>query len=200
MHDPRAAGRPARYAGEGPWRIGAAKAFHLENHFELFGLAPRYALDEAALDRAWREIQSQVHPDRHVAASDAERRASMQRTTQVNEAYRVLKDPLERAAYLLSLRGIDPKFETDTGMPREFLMRQMEFREALDEASKAADEAGLERLHARLAVETLAVRTSLATLIDGESEPGAAVSAVRELMFLQKLARDVERAFEALEA
>jgi molecular chaperone HscB len=200
MHDPRAVGRPARYAGESPWRIGAAKALHLENHFELFGLAPRYALDEAALDRAWRDIQAQVHPDRYAGAGDAERRVSMQRTTQVNEAYRVLRDPLERAAYLLALRGIDPKFESDTGMPPEFLMRQMDFREALDEASKAADEAALERLHARLGVETGAVRESLATLIDGGSEPGAAVRAVRELMFLQKLAGDVERAFEALEA
>jgi len=115
----------------------AARAL-TSSHFELFGLAPAYALDIQALERAYREIQSRVHPDRFAHAGDAERRASMQMTTRVNEAYRALKDPVQRAQHLLELKGIDVAFETDTAMPTDFLMRQMEMRERLEEAKDAA--------------------------------------------------------------
>ena len=77
------------------------------NHFELFGLPQRFHLDLAQLDQAYRGIQSQVHPDRIARASDTERRVSMQSATQVNEAYRTLKNPLARARYLLSLQRVD---------------------------------------------------------------------------------------------
>src|SRR5687767_436413 len=106
----------------------------LKNFFELFGLTPAYALDLDHLDRAYRDIQSQIHPDRFAQAGDAERRASMQMTTQVNEAYRTLKSPVLRAKYLLGLHGVDVDFETNTAMPPEFLTEQMELREQLEEA------------------------------------------------------------------
>ena len=79
----------------------------LKNHFELFGLTPAYALDLEHLDRAYRDIQAQVHPDRFAQAGDAERRASMQMTTQVNEAYRTLKSSVQRAKYLLERGAVD---------------------------------------------------------------------------------------------
>src|SRR5258708_6988287 len=110
----------------------------LKNHFELFGLTPAYALDLEHLDRAYRDIQSKVHPDRYAHAGDAERRASMQMTTRVNEAYRTLKSPVQRAKYLLALQGVDVGFETNTAMPREFLMQQMELRDRLEQARDAA--------------------------------------------------------------
>src|SRR5262245_40059980 len=96
----------------------AAKAL-TSSHFELFGLAPAFALDLARLETAYRQIQAQVHPDRFAHAGDAERRASMQMTTRVNEAYRTLKSPVRRAQYLLALNGIDVAFETDTAMPKD---------------------------------------------------------------------------------
>ena len=77
------------------------------SHFELFGLQPAFKLDNEALERAYREIQSRVHPDRFAHAGDAERRASLQWTTRVNEAYRTLKNPVQRASHLLELRGVD---------------------------------------------------------------------------------------------
>src|SRR5258706_5675836 len=116
----------------------AAKAL-TSNHFELFGLVPAFALDIARLEAAYREIQSKVHPDRFAQAGDAERRASMQMTTQVNEAYRTLKSPVQRAKYLLALHGVDVGFETNTAMPREFLMEQMEIRERLEAAKSGSD-------------------------------------------------------------
>src|SRR5437773_10894736 len=109
----------------------------MQNHFELFGLQPAFSLDETALERSYREIQSRVHPDRFAHASDAERRASLQWTTRVNEAYRTLRDPVQRAKHLLELHGVDVAFETNTAMPAEFLMQQMELREKLDEAKHA---------------------------------------------------------------
>src|SRR4026208_2627969 len=115
----------------------AAKAL-TSNHFELFGLVPAFALDVARLDAAYRDIQAKVHPDRFAHAGDAERRASMQMTTRVNEAYRTLKSPVQRAKYLLELNGVDVAFETNTAMPREFLVQQMEIREKLEEARDVA--------------------------------------------------------------
>ena len=57
----------------------------MHSHFDLFGLAPAYALESEALERSYREIQSRVHPDRFAHAGDAERRASLHWTTRVND-------------------------------------------------------------------------------------------------------------------
>jgi len=89
----------------------------MQSHFDLFGLQPAFAVDEVRLERAYREIQSRVHPDRFAHAGDAERRASLQWTTRVNEAYRALKNPVQRASHLLELHGVDVAFETNTAMP-----------------------------------------------------------------------------------
>src|SRR5687768_15909213 len=110
----------------------------MQSHFELFGLVPAFAVEADALERSYREIQSKVHPDRFAHAGDAERRASLQWTTRVNEAYRTLKDPVQRAKHILDLHGVDVAFETNTAMPKDFLMQQMELREALENAKDAA--------------------------------------------------------------
>jgi molecular chaperone HscB len=138
----------------------------MSSHFELFGLAPAFAVDAAALDRAYREIQSRVHPDRFAHAGDAERRASMQWTTRVNEAYRTLKSPVQRAKHLLELNGVDVAFETNTQMPSEFLVRQLELREALAEAREPE---ALERLQDEVRSERRLLERGSEDLID----PGA---------------------------
>ena len=108
----------------------------MQNHFDLFGLQPAFGVDEERLERAYREIQSRVHPDRYAHAGDAERRASLQWTTRVNEAYSTLKNPVQRASHILSLHGVDVAFETNTAMPADFLIQQMELRETLAEAAE----------------------------------------------------------------
>src|SRR5258708_25802086 len=95
-----------------------------QSHFELFGLPVRFALDAATLDRRYRELQREVHPDRFAAAPESERRASMQLATRVNEAYQTLKSPLRRAVYILRLRGGDPQFETENPTRFQILMEQ----------------------------------------------------------------------------
>jgi molecular chaperone HscB len=165
----------------------------MQNHFELFGLAPAYALAAEALERRYRDIQSRIHPDRFAQAGDAERRASMQWTTRVNEAYRTLKSPVQRAKYLLELRGVDVGLETNTQMPPEFLARQLELREALAEA--AGPEA-LDRLRAAVLEETHALEMRIGELLDARRDDAAAAVEVRKLMFLNKLAEEIELAYE----
>ena len=171
----------------------------MQNHFELFGLAPAFALEAEALERSYRDIQSKVHPDRFAHAGDAERRASLQWTTRVNEAYRTLKDPLQRAKHLLELRGVDVAFETNTAMPADFLVQQMALRELLEEAVQTKDAAALDTLRKNLAGEKGALERRIGESIDANNDYAGAAGLVRKLMFLDKLDTEIGCAYEALE-
>jgi molecular chaperone HscB len=173
----------------------AAKA-STSSHFELFGLDPAFALDAARLDAAYRDIQSQVHPDRYARAGDAERRASMQMTTRVNEAYRTLKSPVQRAKHLLELAGVDVAFETDTAMPKDFLLQQMELRERLEEAKTPGD---LEVIQKLLLNQKGEIEKQVAQEIDVTRNLEAAKVLVRKLMFFDRLGGEIDAAYEALE-
>ena len=118
------------------------------NDFELFGVPEQFAQDLARIDERWKELQREAHPDRFAAQGAAAQRIAMQWSVRINEAYRRLKDPLARAAYLCELRGAPIEAEKNTAMPAEFLVEQMEWREALDEA---AGEEELEDLSERVA-------------------------------------------------
>jgi len=168
----------------------------LQNHFDLFGLPPKYSLDKAALERAYRQIQSQVHPDRFAHAGDAERRASLQSTTRVNEAYEVLKSPVQRARHLLELQGVDVAFETNTAMPQDFLVQQMELREALEEAK---DSAALDSLRGNLRKEKRRLEEEIGRAIDERRDYPAAAGLVRKLQFLERLDEEIDAAYEAIE-
>jgi molecular chaperone HscB len=168
------------------------------NHFELFGLPQRFHLDLTRLDEAYRGIQSQVHPDRFVHASDAERRISMQSATQVNEAYRTLKDPLARARYLLSLQSADVASEDNTAMPAEFLQQQMQWRESVEEA--AHQPAALAALARRLADEMKHHYADLERRLDREGDCAHAAESVRKLMFLERLREEIGDALERADA
>ena len=168
----------------------------MKNHFELFGLRPAFALDPEDLERAYRDIQSKVHPDRFVRASDAERRASMQMTTRVNEAYRTLKSPVQRAKYILELNGVDVGFETNTAMPKNFLVEQMELREKLEEARDAV---ALDFISGHLLAMKKDLAWEIENQIDIERNPAGATDAVRKLMFLERFGEDIDSAYEALD-
>ncbi len=170
-----------------------------QDFFTLFGLPRRYALDDAALEAAWHALQSQVHPDRHAHLSDAEKRRAMQWATRVNEGFRTLRQPLARAQYLLELAGVDAGLETNTAMSPEFLMEQMEWREAVEEARQAAEVEDLEQLHTRLLRHARAVRAELERQLDVEHDHAAAADTVRRLMFIEKLQHEIDEALLALE-
>jgi molecular chaperone HscB len=168
----------------------------MQSHFDLFGLPLKFSVDGAALERSYREIQSKVHPDRFAHAGDAERRASLQWTTRVNEAYRTLKDPVQRAKHLLELQGVDVAFENNTAMPPDFLVQQMEIREALEDAKDAA---ALDALRKNLITEKRAMEKAIAEAIDGKKDYDGAAGLVRKLQFLDRLDEEIDAAYEEIE-
>lgn len=170
------------------------------DHFTLFGLPLVQALDLESLDKSFRAVQSQVHPDKHAHASDADRRLAMQWATRINEAYQTLKLPGSRARYLLQLRGHDPQVESNTAMPADFLMSQMELREAVEEARSQSDEDALDAVRTRLLNEIKADYERLAGLIDVSRDLDAAADLVRQLMFQEKLLNEIDDALEAVTA
>jgi molecular chaperone HscB len=161
------------------------------NHFELFGLPQRYRYDGAALERAYRALQSEVHPDRVAGGSEQQKRVALQSSAHVNEAFRALKDPVARASYLLRLHGVDALDETDTALPRPFLERQLERREVAEDAVAARDVRGLSSLVDEIRAEVVDREALLVHMLDDEHAYAAARTAVRELQFLTKLAADV---------
>ena len=171
-----------------------------QTYFELFGLPATYALDREQLDRAYRELQNTVHPDRFAAKSETEQRVAMQWATKVNEAYQTLKQPITRGVYLLQLQGIDAMSAHDTSIAPAFLMQQMEWREAIDAAREGRDMAALDRLQAELDAAYRVVDQELATLLDVDRNAGAATEAVRKLKFMDKLLAEVGDAFEMCES
>jgi molecular chaperone HscB len=170
----------------------------MQNHYELFHLPARFDVDLAALDSAYREVQGRVHPDRFVNATDTEKRVAMQWATRANEAYQTLKNPLKRARYLCELHGVDLQTESNTAMPMDFLMQQMEWREALGEARAAKDAQALDELDAQLKRERKTRLAQIGRELDAGNYEQAAQD-VRALMFLDKFGDEVHYAFEALE-
>ena len=161
------------------------------DHFQLFDLPPRFALDVAALDSAYRSVQGQVHPDRFAAGTAAESRVAMQWATQANEAYRTLKSPLKRAAYLCERAGVPIDAESNTTMPTEFLMQQLQWREALDDARAAANAASLQALNNETIAERDNLLDQIGRALDVESDPVRAASLVRQLMFIEKFGTEI---------
>ncbi len=171
-----------------------------QDFFTLFGLPRGYRIKESALEAAWHDLQSEVHPDRFAHLPDAEKRRSMQWATRVNEAFLTLRKPLPRARYLLELAGVDTGLETNTAMSPGFLMEQMEWREAVEEARAAGEIDELERLRQRLCLHARAVTDGLARALDDDRDYAAAADTVRRLMFMEKLQNEIDNALEALES
>ena len=170
-----------------------------KNHFALFGMTQRFALDVVALDEAYREVQREVHPDRFANGSDAEKRLAAQWATQANEAYRILKSPLARGRYLLLLNGVDTEEESNTSMPVAFLMQQMAWREAVVDAKTARDDASLARLATEKHSQEGTLFALLAQQLASEATLGDARETVRKLRFLEKLGEEIDLASEAIE-
>ncbi len=170
-----------------------------QNYFRLFGVAQSFKLDTAQLELNFRSLQAQIHPDKSAHLPDAEQRLAMQRSTLVNEAYQTLRSPIRRARYLLSLQGVDTQEETNTAMPVDFLMAQMEWREAVAEAQQARDVGALGRLEARMKDETRGFEAQLAVKIDTEQDYALAAGLVRKLRFMEKLAEEIDSAYDEID-
>jgi len=170
-----------------------------ENHFQIFGIPASFEVDAAALEKRYRELQREVHPDRFARASQAEQRVSMQLATRVNEAYQTLKSPLRRAGYLLLLHGVDPEFETNTAMPADFLAGEMERRERLEEAVAAADWERLIALSGDLRTEQDALLGRIERQLEAQQWSEAAAT-LRQLKFLEKFGEEIGAAEERMDS
>jgi molecular chaperone HscB len=168
------------------------------NHFELFHLPSEFSLDAKTLDEAYRAVQSEVHPDRFAAAGDAQKRIALQWATHANEAYQTLRAPLSRAIYLLQLRGIEVGAETHTAMEPAFLMKQMEWRECIEDAAEARNVGVLDGLLDELREEQRMRFDKLAALLDSHADQAAA-EAARQLMFIERVAADIDKQLEKLD-
>ena len=165
------------------------------NYFELFGMPAGFLLDTAELSARYRELQKVVHPDRYAASGEHSRRLSLQGATMVNEAYETLKDPLRRAQYLLGLKGVDTDAGKQTIDDPEFLMQQMELREALADVPGASDpQAELDGLLREIATMIKAQVAQLAVQFEASSpeQLAAAAKTLQKMQFLNKLRAEAE--------
>jgi molecular chaperone HscB len=168
------------------------------NYFELFGLASTFDIDLKALESNYRKIQSESHPDRFVTASSAEKLASMQTATLANEAYLTLKSPGLRGAYLLGLAGIVAIDEKNNQMPTDFLMQQIEWREAVEDAENAHDISALESLLNDISAEAKNMQKTLSNQFKNNSL-SEATDSTRKLIFMDKVRVDIVKSIEKLD-
>jgi molecular chaperone HscB len=166
------------------------------NDFELFGLPQQFQQERAQIDAQWRRLQAEVHPDRFASEGAAAQRIAMQWSVRVNEAYGRLKEPLARAAYLCELRGAPIAAHDNTAMPTGFLVDQMNWREALDEA---ASEEEISALAAQVAAARASRTQAVAQLLDKDGDAIRAAQEVRALMFIERFSDDVQQRLDALQ-
>ena len=169
------------------------------NYFELFEIPVSYDVDLNRLQHRYRELQKSIHPDKFASGSAQERRISMQQTSLINQALHTLKHPVERAVYLLQLRGVDFSMDNQTTMDAAFLMEQMEMREQLttvrdsDDPLAALDQLSLDNKAGMNSIANDFKRAYTADQMD------AAREAVRKLQFLYKAAQEIEELTASVE-
>jgi molecular chaperone HscB len=167
-----------------------------DDYFRFFGLDQQFNLDLPALDQAYLAVQKEVHPDRHARGSESEQRIAMQMATLANTAYQTLKNPIQRGLYLCQLNGVDAKLETNTAMPAAFLMKQMEWRENLDD--QAEDLAALEALMEEVETSKQDTLLEIRQALDQARNYVRAAELLRGLLFIDKFAIELDDAIATL--
>ncbi|GBL04755.1 Fe-S protein assembly co-chaperone HscB [Glaciecola sp. KUL10] len=169
------------------------------NYFSLYNLPEQFEVDLDKLKQNYQTLQKMTHPDRFANASDQQKRLTMQKNAQVNDAYTVLKSPIARAEHLLQLRGLELASEQETVGNVEFLMQQMEWRESLEDAN---DVASLQLLAKQsdddIQAQTQALSALLATQTDEDNKTAA--EKLREMKFLFKFKSEIESKLDGLDA
>lgn len=168
-------------------------------YFEIFDVPVAFSYDEDAVRQRYRELQKALHPDNYVSSSAQEKRISMQHTARINEAYNVLKNPVDRALYMLSLRGVDINFETETTMDATFLMEQLEMREALEAVHQNDDPlAHLDDLGADVANRMSDLMVGFSDLYQAD-EFEQARELIRKMQFMQKARQEISESVARIE-
>ena len=167
-----------------------------DDYFRFFGVEQKFNIDLPALDQAYLAIQKEVHPDRHARGSDTEQRLAMQMATLANTAFQTLKNPIQRGLYLCQLHGVDARLETNTAMPAAFLMKQMEWRESLEDQDE--DLGALEALAEEVDQSKRDTLVEIAQAIDSAKNYERAAELLRGLLFIDKFALELDDAISVL--
>jgi molecular chaperone HscB len=166
-----------------------------DDYFALFQLKPQFKIDRQALESAYLTVQQKVHPDMHAQASDSDKRVSMQLSALANSAYRTLMNPIQRGLYMCARNGVDPQLETNTAMPAQFLMQQMEWREALDDVRDQPSK--LDELYKEVELTRANLLKEVEATIDQANDYELAATQLRALLFIDKFGAELEDAISA---
>ena len=173
------------------------------DHFARLGLPRRFAVDAAAVEANYLRHSREVHPDFHLQGPAAERRASLETSAALNEAYATLRDPFRRAEYLLSLEG-GPSAAEHRAMSPAFLEEMLELRMQIEELREGGDRASpaldalerqLQQRRRRLSDDLAAPFAEYEALPAGDARGPALLRRVRELLntarYIQGQLRDL---------
>src|SRR5260370_14583129 len=112
------------------------------DYFAVFGLPRKLCIEMSALEQKFLQFSWKLHPDNFINASEEERELSLQRSSELNDAYRTLPDPCARVEYLLGIEGARKEGEHKHHAPPELLEEVLELNESLDELREAKTSVG----------------------------------------------------------
>lgn len=161
----------------------------MTDYFQLFSLPTQFLVDETKLVKNYHTLLAENHPDKFASLSAFEQKQAMMMATTINDAYYILKNPLDRAAYLLKDKGIDADDPTKTQFSEAFLWQQMQWREALDEVD-TTDNTALSSLLTEVQAAYRQILDDLNNAFEKEDFIQAA-STVGEGRFVQKLQQQI---------
>ncbi|PSJ80239.1 Fe-S protein assembly co-chaperone HscB [Neisseria iguanae] len=165
----------------------------MSQYFNLFQLPAAFDLDNGQLEQTYRVLAARFHPDKFAAASAFEQKQAVMMSATINEAYYTLKNPIDRASYLLKARNIDADAPEHTTFAPEFLMQQMEWRETLMDAQMEQNQAALAALDEEIRNEQKSLFAALSLAFQEEDYENAA-QLVRQGRFLNKLRSEITAA------
>ena len=165
----------------------------MSQYFTLFQLEPAFDIDAENLKQTYRALAARFHPDKFASASAFEQKQAVMMSSTINDAYRTLKNPIDRAAYLLKTLGIDADAPEHTSFAPDFLMQQMEWRETLMEARAESDLKTLENLNDEIRAEQEKLFCDLKQSFACQDYDTAAQQ-VRQGRFLDKLRNEISSA------
>ena len=159
--------------------------------FEIFDIPVSFHYDARTVQQRYLELQKKVHPDNFVNAGAHEKRVSMQHTSRINEAFNTLKNPVERALYLLQLKGLEINFDNETTMDAVFLMEQLELREAMEHVRGEIDPlAKLDSISADIKNQMSDMMKKFSEYYESD-EKEQARELIRKMQFLQKAQKEI---------
>lgn len=165
----------------------------MSQYFTLFRIEPAFDIDTENLKQTYRALAARFHPDKFASTSAFEQKQAVMMSSTVNDAYRTLKNPIDRAAYLLKTLGIDADAPEHTSFAPEFLMQQMEWRETLMEARAGNDLESLKNLDNEIRAEQEKLFYDLKQSF-ARQDCGIAAQQVRQGRFLDKLRHEISSA------